>query len=273
MIDIELEKQPNTRDLGGTVTEDGRVVRPHKLLRSGRLTHLTRDDASTLLGPCRVRTVVDLRSALEAEQNPDPQWGIVEHYHLPMLNDDQLGFSGVSGTDSREPQGILDTLVDQTLQPGYSAAQYMIDVYQQLIASKQSQHSLRRFFDVLLTHQDGAVLYHCNGGKDRTGILTALVLTALGVPWNTVALDYMGTNERVKKNLERRLHNLPDRHQNPHSHDVVRAMYLADASYLEAARSEMIKLGGSPKGYLQTVLGLSDVMLAELQDRYLKKKM
>jgi hypothetical protein len=50
-------------------------------------------------------------------------------------------------------------------------------------------------------------------------------------------------------------------------------MYLADASYLEAARSEMIKLGGSPKGYLQTVLGLSDVMLAELQDRYLKKKM
>jgi protein-tyrosine phosphatase len=120
-----------------------------------------------------------------------------------MLNDDQLGFSGVSGTDSREPQGILDTLVDQTLQPGYSAAQYMIDVYQQLIASKQSQHSLRRFFDVLLTHQDGAVLYHCNGGKDRTGILTALVLTALGVPWNTVVLDYMGTNERVKKNLER----------------------------------------------------------------------
>ena len=271
MIDIDLERQPNTRDLGGTVAEDGRVVRPHKLLRSGRLTQLTRNDATTLLGPCRVRTVVDLRSALETEQNPDPQWGIVEHYHLPMLSDDQLGFSGISGQDGETPQSILDTLVDQTRQPGYSAAQYMVDVYKQLLAGKQSQYTLRRFFDILLTHRDGAVLYHCNGGKDRTGVLTALVLTALGVSWNTVALDYMATNERVKRNLERRLHNLPDRHQNPHSHDVVRAMYLADASYLEAARGEMVRLGGSPQGYLQTVLGLSDVMLADLRDRYLKR--
>lgn len=270
MIDIELEKQANTRDLGGTETEDKRTVKPHRLIRSGRLTQVTVEDATVLLGPCRVRTIVDLRSSVESEQNPDPQWGIVEYYRLPMLNESQLGFSGVSGTGSGK-QGILDALIEQTGQPGYSAGKYMVDVYRKLITSEQAQNTIRRVFDILLTHTVGSVLYHCNGGKDRTGILTALILTALGVPWNTVALDYMMTNRRVKENMERRLHRLPPQHQNTRAHDVVRALYLADAPYLEAAREEMIRLGGSPLGYLQNVIGLRDAMRDELRDRYLKQ--
>ena len=270
MIDIELERQANTRDLGGTETEDRRIIKPHWLIRSGRLTQVTVEDATVLLGTCRVRTIVDLRSALESEQNPDPQWGIVEYYRLPMLNEGQLGFSGLNGTES-DKQGILDALVEQTGRPGYSAGKYMTDVYRKLISSEQSQSTIRRFFDILLTHTAGSVLYHCNGGKDRTGSLTALVLTALGVPWNTVALDYMMTNRRVKENMERRLHRLPPQHQDPRTHEVVRALYLADASYLEAAREEMIRLGGSPLGYLQNVIGLRDAMRDKLQERFLKQ--
>ena len=60
MIPIILEKQKNIRDLGETVTLDGRRIKRNKLIRCGRLSDLSAADAAVLLGPCRVRTVVDL---------------------------------------------------------------------------------------------------------------------------------------------------------------------------------------------------------------------
>ena len=73
MIPIILEKQKNIRDLGDTVTLDGRSIKRNKLIRSGRLSELSAADATYLLGTCRIRTVVDLRSAKESEERPDPQ--------------------------------------------------------------------------------------------------------------------------------------------------------------------------------------------------------
>ena len=70
MIPIILEKQKNIRDLGETVTLDGRTIKRNKLIRSGRLSELSAADATYLLGTCRVRTVVDLRSAKESEERP-----------------------------------------------------------------------------------------------------------------------------------------------------------------------------------------------------------
>lgn len=72
MIPIRIEKQKNIRDLGDTVTLDGRVIRRNKLIRSGRLSELSDADIMYLLGICRVRTVVDLRSAKESDERPDP---------------------------------------------------------------------------------------------------------------------------------------------------------------------------------------------------------
>ena len=83
MIPIILEKQKNIRDLGDTVTLDGRTIKRNKLIRCGRLSELSAADATYLLGTCRVRTVVDLRSAKESDERPDPQWGIAPCSRIP----------------------------------------------------------------------------------------------------------------------------------------------------------------------------------------------
>lgn len=269
MINIKLEKQNNIRDLGETETLDGCRIKRNKLIRSGRLNGLSAGDAAVLLGVCRVRAVVDLRTAKETEERPDPQWGIVTHSHIPLLSDDQMGFSAVAGSEQRK-QNVLDTLIGMTGGPVYTPKQYLMDIYRKFITGKQSQSATRRFFELLLSHREGALLYHCNGGKDRTGIITAFLLTALHVSWEVVAADYMETNTAVEPWLEGKLETLPEKYQNNQARAVLRMMYLADADCLQTAYDEMCRLGGSPLGYLQQVIGITAPTLDELQKRLLE---
>jgi len=267
MIPIILEKQKNIRDLGDTVTRDGRRIKRNKLIRCGRLSELSPTDATVLLGTYRVRTVVDLRSSRESEERPDPQWGIVTYSRIPLLSDDQLGLD--AGTAKKEIS-VLDALINMTCSPYYTAQQYLQDVYTKFIKTKQAQNATRRFFELLLSRKDGALLYHCNGGKDRTGIITAFLLTLLNVSWDTVMADYMETNNVLAPWLEQKLENLPEKYQNEKAKAVLRMMYLADADCLQTAYDEMCSLGGSPAGYLKQVIGITDSTREELQNRLLR---
>ena len=269
MTPIVLEKQKNIRDLGGTVTLDGRTIKRNKLIRSGRLSELSAADATYLLGTCRVRTVVDLRSATESEERPDPQWGIAAYTRIPLLSDDQMGFGAFAGT-AQKKVSVLDTLINMTSGPAYTPQQYLQDIYRKFITTKQAQHATRRFFELLLTQETGALLYHCNGGKDRTGIITVFLLTALNVSWDIIAADYMETNTVVEPWLEQKLENLPEKYRNEQAKAVLRMMYLADADCLQTAHDEMCSLGGSPLGYLKQVTGITGETLEELQNRLLK---
>lgn len=270
MIPIILDKQKNIRDLGDTVTLDGRSIKRNKLIRSGRLSELSDTDTMALLGTYRVRTIVDLRSTKESEERPDPQWGIVSYSRIPLLSDDQLGLGKFTARGARlRIVSVLDTLINMTSGPSYTPQQYLQDVYRKFIATKQAQSATRRFFELLLSHKDGALLYHCNGGKDRTGIITAFLLTLLNVSWETIASDYMETNTVVKPWLEKNLENLPEKYRNEQAKAVLRMMYLADADCLETAREEMCSLGGSPAGYLKKVIGITDYTVEELRNRLL----
>ena len=269
MINIVLEKQKNIRDLGGTVTLDGRRIKPNKPIRSGRWSELTAADASVLLAKCRLRTVVDLRSLRECEERPDPQWGITEYFRIPLLNDDQMGFGAFAGGTAEQKMKVLDLLISMTSSPSCTPKQYLMDIYRKFITTQQAQNATRRFFSLLLAQKEGALLYHCNGGKDRTGIITAFLLAAMRVPWDKVAQDYMDTNVVVMPWLERKLENLAEKYQNRQAKEVLRMMYLADADCLQVAYDEMCSLGGSPEGYLTYVIGLGGEMLEEIRKRYL----
>ena len=270
MIPINLEKQKNIRDLGGTETIDGRRIRRNKLIRSGRLSELTSSDAAYLLGSCRLRTVIDLRSGKESEERPDPQWGIVEYSRLPMLSDDQLGFGTFQAPRvENKTMNVLDTLISLTSGPNYSPKQYLMDVYRKFITTKQAQSTTRRFFEILLSHRDGALLYHCNGGKDRTGIMTVFLLTSLRVAREIIVEDYMESNRIIMPWLEWKLQTVPEKYQTWHAQSVLKMMYLADEDCLQAAYDEMTRLGGTPEGYLKNVIGITDMTMDEIRNRLL----
>ena len=180
-----------------------------------------------------------------------------------------MGFGAFAGT-AQKKTSVLDTLINMTSGPAYTPRQYLQDIYRKFITTKQAQHATRRFFELLLTQETGALLYHCNGGKDRTGIITVFLLTALNVSWDIIAADYMETNTVVEPWLEQKLENLPEKYRNEQAKAVLRMMYLADADCLQTAHDEMCRLGGSPLGYLKQVTGITGATLEELQNRLLK---
>ncbi|MDU1882103.1 MAG: tyrosine-protein phosphatase, partial [Eggerthella sp.] len=129
---IVLEGLPNTRDVGGLPTDDGRYVKHARLLRSGALDHATARDLEVLLDDYQVRTVIDLRTEEERKEHPDPQDGLVgvRFADAPVLSASTFGVT-------REG-GMMQALkMLRTVQK--NPASIMEEVYERMMLDEQSQ--------------------------------------------------------------------------------------------------------------------------------------
>ncbi len=171
---VELEAVHNFRDLGGYPARDGSVTRWHQLYRADGLYRLTAADIETVraLG---LRTVVDLRSNAEIEKwGTFPRQAIeVNFTHHPVI----------------DQTWELDSQADRT------DHEFLVWAYQQML-----QVGWQRFATAIEElAQPGALpaVFHCAAGKDRTGLLAAMVLESLGVPRTVVLADYELTVEGI----------------------------------------------------------------------------
>jgi protein-tyrosine phosphatase len=181
---IALEGAVNFRDLGGYATVDGRQTRWRVLFRADGLSELSPTDFAVMrdLG---IRTVVDLRSGYEVEQS---RFDVAAHpadfHHFPFI--DQL--PDVETWDR---------------QPGLLGAQYkemLDDAAPQIISA----------LGVLAAPEAQPAVFHCTAGKDRTGLLSALVLSLLGVPEETVVADYALSGEAMERLRAKLILKYPD---------------------------------------------------------------
>ena len=154
---ITFQRLHNFRDLGGYRTDDGRTVRWGQLYRSDSLGKLAGADLARFreLG---VRTVIDLRYPWEIEAR-----GRVPHH-------DGLVWHNLSIEHRPYDQATIDPAVDPW--------RYLADRYAEV--AEDGAAELREALEVV-AEADGPLVFHCASGKDRTGLLAALLLTLLGV--------------------------------------------------------------------------------------------
>jgi protein-tyrosine phosphatase len=260
---FRLERVLNLRDLGGLATPDGRCVANGRIFRSGSLHEMTDADRSTLerLG---IRTVIDLRSAWERHHQPY-EWAAVRLVPAPLADD-----SLVQSIFTRFEAGTLkaDEIAD----------------WWQLTGVHQSpvKHpaSIRTIFQTLMeAAPDAAVLYHCTGGKDRTGMVSALVLEALGVRREAIVADFMLSNRLL--DAEARADEFAARADE----FAARADFENGASlvaqdlfpltgvrkdWLDTFFGQVARRFGSVERYLIDEVGLGRSGLTELRTRYLQ---
>ncbi len=190
---IDLEGAVNVRDLGGLPTGDGRQTVGGRLLRADNLQDLSPADVATLVDDIGVTTVVDLRSSAELEsEGPAPLDAApgVRHAHHPVLP--EIG----SATDAVAEALLTRIHQDRSRFPddptcGHYLG-YLEDRPDQVVAALRS-----------IARDRGAALVHCAAGKDRTGVVVALALTAAGVRPDAVIADYAATSDRVEAILGR----------------------------------------------------------------------
>lgn len=181
---IALEGAVNFRDLGGYATEDGLRTRWRVLFRADGLSELTETDLEVMreLG---IRTVVDLRSGQEVEQS---RFNVEAHpvtfHHYPFIK-------------------ALPNAEDFSRAPGFLGTQYteMLD---------EATPQIIGALSALAAPEARPAVFHCTAGKDRTGLLSALVLSLLGVPEETVIADYALSGAAMTRLRAKLIEKYPD---------------------------------------------------------------
>jgi protein-tyrosine phosphatase len=165
-----LEGAPNFRDLGGLPTVDGRVTRHGVLFRSSALEELTSRDVRLLIDDIGLRTVIDLRS-VDDRETAQPLLDTPVRYLNPPIS------RGGPTTSLERPMGA-DGRADMAL------------IYGMYIETSAASIS-----EIIAELTSGAMpaVFHCAAGKDRTGVLAAILLSAVGVTRDAVIADYMET--------------------------------------------------------------------------------
>jgi protein-tyrosine phosphatase len=158
----------NARELGGYPTESGNTTRWKALVRSDSLYYLT-PEGQAALRDYGVRTIIDLRSPHELETHANP-------------------FAAQQEIEDA-PRYLHIHLVDDVTAALGDATGSMIDDYC-IILDRRKESMAAAINAVASSMEDGAVLIHCAGGKDRTGIIIALLLSLVGVPRDVIIEDY-----------------------------------------------------------------------------------
>jgi protein tyrosine/serine phosphatase len=174
---IDLEGTLNFRDLGGYPTADRRAVRWRQVFRSDALHHLTRQDVAHLREEIGLGVVIDLRSSAElrSEGRGPLAHEAVAFHHLPL-------FDGQAVTAA--------PAADMTLTDRY------------FLLAEFAKEPIGRVVSLLAASAAPAV-YHCAAGKDRTGVVSAVLLGLLGVPDPVIVADYAATQENLDAIVER----------------------------------------------------------------------
>jgi len=248
---IPLPGCHNLRDLGGHATADGRTVRWRTLLRAGQMGPLADAELRRML-ELRVAAICDLRSSSERLRHPTV-WhaGLDLHYY---------------SRDYENSLGELDALLKSGHFTADAARRAMHGIYAQL--PYEQAPSYRELFR-LLVHNRVPLIFNCTAGKDRTGVAAALLLSALGVPRETVEADYAMSNLAVEGLIA--LSAGDPRQTSDHPRDDGYAPLLrAEPEYLDTAFRAIDRRSGGLAGYMEAELGLSRADIDQLRDLLLE---
>ena len=235
---LRFEGAPNFREVSGYRTPEGRRLKRGRIYRSGELSNLTDADLR-ILRDLGIGLVVDLRDAKETGVLVSrwPEGLSTEFHNADVSLDVRL-----------EGRPIIDVLIENSdpvsveriVGRGFPVIAEFCGPALKYIADRLSGGS-------------EPILFHCTNGRDRTGVISAMLLYILGMPRDAIIADFMITNERI--NAERVIANTLETYRKAMGIEMTREAIepatLVRASYIEVMLKGLAEKFGSPEGYLE----------------------
>jgi protein-tyrosine phosphatase len=168
---IEFENVPNFRDIGGYRAKNGKKVAWRRVFRSGELRSMTRRDLVRLKEELGLAAIIDLRSEFEVKHRGRGRLKRVgiKYYNVPFI------------PDGGQPDAEL---------PRYEGFTCMGELYVDLVRQKGFGKRIVEALEIIAAPENHPLVFHCAAGKDRTGILAAVLLDILGVADEDIKNDY-----------------------------------------------------------------------------------
>lgn len=260
---IQLEGEPNFRDLGGYKTVDGRTVKWRQVFRTGELGKLTDADVEKL-EELKLKTMVNFLLPEEIEQHGED--------HLPEGTESIL--DPITGKRSAELSLVAQKAI-RTADFDSLPAEINLEIHAILMDEAKEQYA--RLLRTLADPDKRPAAFHCSHGVHRTGTASAILLSALGVPWETIRQDYVLTNE-VRPDYNEatfdKLRAMAAKKRNiaPDEVDMtnLKAFYILEGAYIDGALKAAEAEYGSMEAYIRDGLGISDQEIQALRAELLE---
>ena len=181
---INFESVFNFRDLGGYETYEGYTVAWRRLFRSGELHHMTEGDLIRLREEFGLTAVIDLRSSFEIKQQG-------------------VGLLSGSGIKYHNVSFITDGGDRKANELRYQGFTNMGEFYLYLVRQKEFVKRIVEALDIIAAPENHPLIFHCSAGKDRTGILAAVLLSLLNVKDEDIIHDYSISQAHIEALLNR----------------------------------------------------------------------
>jgi protein-tyrosine phosphatase len=239
---ILLDGCLNFRDLGGYPTADGRRLRWRQLFRSDALHLLSAADVAHLRDTLGIRDVIDLRSTAEVETDGRGRLATraIRFHHVPLYD---------GKTTPRDARPEAYTLGDRY----FLLAEFAKEPIARVITT--------------VAHAASPLVYHCAAGKDRTGVISAILLALLGVRDEIIVADYAATQDNIEAIIDRLM--ASEGYQTMLSAlppDTLHAQPETMVAFLERVRREY----GSMRAYAGTA-GVTNEAVQRLEARLLTR--
>lgn len=241
---IKLQSVKNVRDLGGIETKYGKI-RKGALLRGAVLDKLTTKDLEKLKEKYFFHTVIDLRTSREKEERPDRYSKSYKYIEIPIFDESVPGI-----THEEHPSGIVKSRMN------------MEDLYREVLTGEYLEKvglAVRTIMS--LEEDDYSVYFHCTAGKDRTGLIAAILLTILGVDRNVIIKDYLYTNKVSKKRAKFLYWKIRLFDKDIDKAEEVRDLVSAKESYIMAAFDEIFESWNGIDNFVKNGLKVTDEMI------------
>lgn len=269
---VSLGGVANARQLGAYVSSDGRRVKKDILIRSGVLAKMTDADKKLLIERYKIKYVYDLRTEFEYSRWPDGMIDGTKYINMPIEDvDNSIWLTMFTYPGDNEYEQLLNFARTER-------AQSMVkQMYIGYVSDEFCQLQFAAFVESLI-HSEGAVLWHCSQGKDRTGLIAAILLSIFGVDRETIIKDFALTNTQYQPIVDKLAATLLSQdaengvplEESQKAIEVIQAIEGVNVKYFTDALDYIDTIYGSMERYIKTVLVVTDDEIKFLRDKFLE---
>lgn len=249
---IELETKQNIRDFSYIINKNNQTVKAYSIIRSNNINNFSRKDLELLKEKYNIKTILDLRNKKEVENNPSII-NKIKYYNIPLF-------------EKKRKKKRIDSN-NQNI----SRVPNIYETYMEMIESKEAKKQLKKILKVIMNPKNSNVLFHCTYGKDRTGVISLLILSMLDVDIKDIKEDYLYSNKYMKVISKKKYKEYLEKTRDDEYSKQMREVFLAKEDYLDYIIDYMNKRQGSILNYIIKEIGIKEKAINKFKDYYLNK--